>query len=211
MRLYYLIAALTALFVIGCSSTYTIGDFSSWNNFYNDFNKSAKNRIIEITLNNDSTFTAEGGARIINDSLFFNTLIHKKEKISQNEISKILYNNNVNEILLKNRDSLLVKSIYKLSDSSIIVSDIENTEKPLPIIYVKKISYKNHLLGVPGGLGYGLLSGFLSGFIITELIPNDKAHQDRVYGVLVGTPIGILLGGIWGFIEGYTYTYEFNP
>ena len=46
------------IFLIGCSSTYKISDFSSPEKFYKDFNKSADGKILKITLHDDSSFIA---------------------------------------------------------------------------------------------------------------------------------------------------------
>src|ERR1035437_9263046 len=69
MNKYYTLCLLSALFFMGCS-TYTIKDFPSKEKFYEDFNNSAKNKDVNITLINDSSFTIHDGVVLENDTLF---------------------------------------------------------------------------------------------------------------------------------------------
>ena len=92
MKIKYLVIVVYALFFIGCSSIYTVSDFSSKDKFYEDFNSFVKNKNVKVTLNNDSSFTTFKNTRISNDTLIL---------IGQNENAANKY------ILLRN-----VKTIY---------------------------------------------------------------------------------------------------
>ncbi|MHB8338924.1 MAG: hypothetical protein ACYDEE_16030 [Ignavibacteriaceae bacterium] len=78
-----------------CSSIYSVKDFSTKEKFYEDFNKFMKNKTIEITLINDSSFIALGGAKINNDTLNYSIDVLKpaNEHLSLNNIKKIIYKN----------------------------------------------------------------------------------------------------------------------
>ena len=65
---YYLIVVFISLVILGCSSTYTIKDFSSKEKFYDDFNNFAKDKNVEVQFVNDSSLTIGNGAIIIRDT-----------------------------------------------------------------------------------------------------------------------------------------------
>jgi hypothetical protein len=64
MKIFYLYISVFSLFLIGCSSTYKVSDFSSRYKFYDNFNESANDKTLKVILRNDSSFTAESGAQI---------------------------------------------------------------------------------------------------------------------------------------------------
>jgi hypothetical protein len=84
-----------ALLLSGCSSTYTIKDYSSKDRFYRDFNRSAKNKDLNITLLNDSLEQTTDGAVIMNDTLYTSTNI-----FPINNIKTVKYNNITKPIIL---------------------------------------------------------------------------------------------------------------
>ena len=70
MKNYYsLLTILLFLFLVGCSSTYTLKDFSSKEKFYEDFNKYMSNRLVKVTFVNDSSFIISENVKISNDSV----------------------------------------------------------------------------------------------------------------------------------------------
>ncbi|MDR3628105.1 MAG: hypothetical protein P4L45_14775 [Ignavibacteriaceae bacterium] len=84
------------LFTFGCSPTYKISKDYSKADLYNNFDKSCYAKSIKITLTNDSSFIAPGGANISNDSLILfpsdgnvNTTYLKLDKVKQ-----VSYKNN---------------------------------------------------------------------------------------------------------------------
>lgn len=76
MRYIYLIFAGISLFIIGCSSTYSVGDFPSKEKFYENFNKS-----IKVILVNDSSYIIDKNVKISNDSL---VLLNPDQSVENN-------------------------------------------------------------------------------------------------------------------------------
>lgn len=70
MKIYYGVLFLLALILMGCSSTYTIKGFSSKDKFYRDFNGSADDKDLNITLLNDSLIQTTDGGILKQDTLF---------------------------------------------------------------------------------------------------------------------------------------------
>ena len=80
------------LIFIGCSSIYTVKDFSSKEKFYEDFNNSVKNKELEITLVNDSSFSVLEGSKIADDSLdLILNFQNKEHTLVADEIENIKY------------------------------------------------------------------------------------------------------------------------
>jgi hypothetical protein len=92
MKIIIFIVTFISLFLIGCSSIYTVKDFSSKDKYYEDFNSFVKNKNVKVTLNNDSSLTTFENTRISDDTLIL---------MGQNENAAIKY------IPLRN-----VKTIY---------------------------------------------------------------------------------------------------
>ncbi len=216
MKIYYLLISLSSLLLIGCSSTYKVSDFPSRDKFYEDFNNSASDKSLKIILNNDSTITAENGAVISNDSLFITLPVLKQEKvINKDDIEdiKVSIHDMTTTIVLKNDKSVTAGSIDILPDSSVAIYNFENTYKYLSLINVKEISYKNHWLGVPIGFVSGIPVGLGAGYIIASIFKGNNQYSGNnannifLY-IFFSSPI---IGGIWGWITGWTYIYEFAP
>ncbi|MHB8851719.1 MAG: hypothetical protein ACYC6P_00010 [Ignavibacteriaceae bacterium] len=72
MKNFYFLIIIILLVFTGCSSYYTEKRFPSKEKFYDDFNNFAKNKNVEVTLMNDSSFTILEGASISEDTLTFN-------------------------------------------------------------------------------------------------------------------------------------------
>lgn len=218
-----LIAALLFLLFSGCS-TYRLNDFSSKDKFYEDFNHFANNKSLKVVLKNDSTIFADEGAKILNDSLYiFRTetvakeIIVKKDEIdTEYTLHRMYYKN---KIILKNGEIIDRNKMELLPDSSIRIFHFEDINKVFlqPIDNIKKISYKNHWLGLP----FGFISGVLVGAGIggLGLIPVYETHGNVVQYTILDYPSaiaegmagGVVIGSIVGWIIGWNYTYEFNP
>ncbi len=93
MKYIYLMVYLFVFLFTGCSSTYTIKDFSSKEKFYNDFNNSVKNKSVEITFINDSSFTLNSRVAVEGDSLYsLNPFVSRTgARISLSELKEIKY------------------------------------------------------------------------------------------------------------------------
>jgi hypothetical protein len=218
MKIFYILISLSSLLLIGCSSTYKVTDFPSKAKFYADFNKSASDKSLKIFMNNDSTINAANGALISNDSLIFAVPILKEEKIRRDNIEEFIYNsydiNIINTVILKNGNSITTNNIQLLPDSSVVYWDYENTNKYLSLNNVKKISYKNHWLGLPVGLIFGPLIGYGLGISLSEAISQSSfssASSADKATVYIITSVGFLTVSVLGWINGWTYIYQFNP
>jgi hypothetical protein len=226
MKIFYILISLSSLLLIGCSSTYTVAGFPSRDKFYEDFNNSAGNKSLKIILDNDSTIFADDGARISNDSLFITLPVLKQEKvINKDDIEdiKVSIHDMTTTIVLKNDKSVTAGSIDILPDSSVAVYNYVDTYEYLSLIHVKEISYKNHWLGLPVPLISGTLIGAALGIIVAESMSSSSSGSSEPQGgsrsespspwnaFLITSAAGILGGGIWGWITGWTYTYEFAP
>jgi len=215
---YTLLLLLFILLYWGCSSTYRISDFSSKKNFYKDFNNSVKNKNLEVTLQNDSTFIIYNGAVIENDSLYsLNSFtISGFTKVALIDIRNIKYSgsNYQSAIILLKNGKLYHASKIKFEKNSMQCTYSETVRHNITSISnLKKIVYKNHWLSIPSHLIIGSVAGFLVGFAIGRISDNNTQEGDSRAGkIFVYTWIGGTVAGIiWGWIDGYKYTYKFNP
>ncbi|MGA7719569.1 MAG: hypothetical protein WCA84_00200, partial [Ignavibacteriaceae bacterium] len=106
MKKFNLLILILSLFVIGCSSTYKVSDFTSRDKFYNDFNKFVRDKSVKVTLVNDSSFYVENVAQIKNDTIysFGQEIITRNKKIPSSDTVEINYTDSnamSAEILLK--------------------------------------------------------------------------------------------------------------
>ena len=216
--MFFLIAIISALMLTGCSSIYTVNDFSSKDKFYENFNNSVENKTINITLLNDSSVSINTGVVLVNDTLFsiLNSEEEKNTGIAISEIEKIDYLSNDYKsatILLKNSEKLNCKNIKIAHDSiNFVLTEIRQSERYIvPINNVKTINYKNRWLRTPTGVLVGALIGFSSGiWFATGLKSKDDSGKASGAGV-GGALLGGIIGGIFGYWIGYDYIYQFNP
>jgi hypothetical protein len=96
MKLFYLFFSFVFFLFIGCSTTYKVAD-NNKSELYKDFNNSAYDAKVDITLNTDSSVTAPNGALIKNDSMLINYPDYYPSKIKKNfplsEINQASYKN----------------------------------------------------------------------------------------------------------------------
>jgi hypothetical protein len=217
MKIFYLLIPVFSLLLIGCSSTYKVTDFPSKAKFYADFNKSASNKTLKIKLSSDSSYTYSG-AEIVNDTLYCinneNEIINKIILLS--DIKEIKYsgsNFTKGSILLKDGESFEADEININNDtvSFSYINSINILNCSISINRVKEISYKNHWMGIPGGLIPGFICGLGGGFLIGDTIPTDRAHLDKYLAIVYGPILGVIIGSVWGWLNGRIYTYKFNP
>jgi hypothetical protein len=221
MNKYYTIFLLLCLFIMGCSSSYTIKDFSTKDKYYEDFNNSVKNKDMNITLINNSSFTLNDGAVLENDTLFsFAKLEEKNIRIfALSDITEIRYTNNDSSsasILFKNGEMLRGKNIRTNRDSiyfTVKTSTAKNNIAPIHIEIdkVKTVTYKTRL----GSSLIGILSGAIAGIIVAVIAGSTLTDKEGSsvalnYDVLA-PPIGAILGGIAGGLIGWNTIYQFNP
>lgn len=220
MKISFMIVSLVPLFFIGCSSTYTIKDFSSKDKFYNDFNNFAGNKSLNVTLTNDSSFVPEGKIKISDDTLIITMNIQKEVKIKKNEVKDIKYtgsdlSNMSATLILEDGTKAKVKNVSFFSDSSFNITVSENINNTLPIFKIKKISYKNHWINLPlGFLGGAILGAVIGGGVaLYDTHHSDESDKDfsPIANLYAGIMIGPVCGIIVSWILGRDYIYQFNP
>ena len=96
MKLLSLVIPITFLFLIGCSTTSKVTDYSSKEEFFKDFNNSVYDRQeLKITLTNDSS-TVSDGAQIRHDIMFLNDMmLSNNSQIPITKIKQVSYNNHI--------------------------------------------------------------------------------------------------------------------
>ncbi len=212
------IFTLAILSIIGCSSTYTASNFSTKQKFYEHFNKSAQDKVVKITLNNDSSFTANTGASISNDSLYYISEVKKDEVIKRSEIKDIKYvgtdmSNLSAVVFLKNGQEERTEKVNLLSDSTLYTVITTKINNVMALKNIKKVSYKNRWLGIPFSFVGGTVLGWSMGVFVSGIFNNNTQksthNADNIYLTIWGA--GTIGGVILGLAEGYTYTYQFNP
>lgn len=220
MKNIYYLFLLLALLLTGCSSTYTIKDFTSQDKFYQSFNKSAKDKDIKVVLSNDSSFTVMHGAALKNDTLFAFGEYNEKKYMSfaLSDLEKINYTSNDYKsanVLRKNGEELYCENIIINHDSIYFdrIKTVLTEENIAPVNKVKTISYKNRLIRMPLGLLAGAPLGLLSGIILGHAFhtTDEKGNPDVTNITMAMTCVGALAGIIVSYIIGYDYIYQFNP
>jgi len=215
----FFIVAFFSLTFVSCSSIYTVKDFSSKAKLCQDFNNSVKDKSIKVKFINDSSLTINNGAVIENDTLYSigYRLDKRYERIALSEIKKINYTGSDYKsanLLLKNNDQINAGDINIANDTmeySVTKKILMRTEVA-PLDKIKEASYKNHRLGIPGWFLAGTGLGIIVGAII--FVSRNNGSPDNAYMTLnsfLTIPFGSFVGIIWGWIDGYNYTYQFNP
>ena len=212
-----IILFIVSLIFTGCSSTYRVSNFSSKEKFYEDFNNSVKNKELEITLINDSSFSVLEGSKIADDSLdLILSFQNKEHTLASNEIENIKYYGDSYSspsayIMLKNGQLINGENIQILPDSSIRCVEVKVNGTKVPLTDVKKVSYKKHWLGILPGLLIGVPAGFVLGIAIGQSFDKNKdAQGTESFFAVFGAPMGALAGIIYGWIAGWEYNYYFN-
>jgi len=209
-----------SLLLFGCSSTYTIKDFSSKQKFYDDFNNSVKDRSVEITFTNDSSFSLNNRVDVEGDSLYsLNPYIMKTNaKIALSQIKEIIYTGNNNtsaSLTLKDGEKLQAENIQPANDSLtfVNVSTLYTTTALAPLDKLKTVSYKNHLWGLPEGFLIGIPSGYILGVMIgTSIESGSSSNQSGMssFYEVFGPYMGAVVGSFAGWLIGRNYIYRFN-
>ena len=116
------------------------------------------------------------------------------------------------QLTLTNDSTLNLNGHVNIINNMIYYFGVDTTvlHTGISIKDVKQIKYKNHWAGI----STGIVSGFVLGFgtsLIDLSLSKDQVKNERYVSVLIPSPIGIILGGVVGYVFGWTYTYQFNP
>ncbi len=133
------------------------------------------------------------------------------------EIKKINYTGSDYKsanLLLKNDEQINAGDINIANDTMeySVTKKILTWSEVAPLDKIKEASYKNRWLGIPPRLLIGTATGLVIGLIIGGAVnDNTQGGLARSEYFIFVCPIGALIGVIWGWIDGYNYTYQFNP
>jgi len=220
------------LFIIlfpGCVTSFNISDFPSKQQFYQKVNADFADKEAFIVLTNDSTIAVRKSVLIENDSLFSISPLFIKAPVrfAKSDLADVSYNepSDVATIVLKNNNILEGKDLRTLNDSVYFekINRVNQKDFISLIQDVKKVRYKNKLLGTLTGMPAGFLIGGLLGYFLGKTTPvhsdssikSDQHPSSEFEQSLAncggGAFAGLLLGGIGGYFIGYPITYEFNP
>jgi hypothetical protein len=214
MKIYYILSASLILFLTGCS-TYTIKNFYSKEKFYQDFNKSAKNKDVSITLVYGKSFDIDNGVILENDSLisYEKSGIKGKMTVPLTDITDLLYtdnNHNSASVIFKN-GGIIEGDNITVGHDSICFDGMKQfivRKSVAPINKVETVSYINNARAVPSGIFGGALAGLITAGIASVSL--DKSNKPLNYW-LPAPLIGAVVGGIIAVLIGWNTTYQFNP
>ncbi len=221
MRKNYLSVIAIFVFVFtGCSSIYTVKDFSSKHELYQGFNEFAGNKKINVTFLNDSSITLENGAIVKNDTLFavgykYNKIYRTIPLKNIRNIDYTSYDYKSAVLLLNDGQKFRADDIDITKDTMnySVTNKIKLEHRIAPLCKIKQAGYKNRWLGVLPRFLIGATSGLVVSYTLSKLINrnnSDKQSENNFYIAVSGTPIGAIVGIIWGWISGYNYVYRFN-
>jgi hypothetical protein len=124
----------------------------------------------------------------------------KRDTISDESVTKLNYlgQNKLNKIVLIN-GNVFNESFFEIRNDSIFITD-SNSEilNAFPTAYVKRIIYKDRIIG----MGYGAFWGIFTSFVLFS------GGGLGPVPLIIGT--GILAGGTLGYIDGSDQCYEFK-
>ena len=215
MNKYYILFILFSLIITGCGSIYTANRFSSTKEFYADFNKSAANKSVTVTLISDSVITNDDGAMVINNTLILPGHIREYKDLPLNKVVSIKYDQSSYNPQYKASIQLKNGEVYnglnvRITPGSFVeftmLKDIR-----IPMNKIRKISYKNRWLGSLIGVPSGAVAGAGLGLFAASGTPGFSSKNNEKAGyVAIYTWFGCLVAGIvLGAFIGYSYTYIF--
>jgi len=207
------VVSLLFLIIIGCTSTYTIKDFSSKEKFIEDINYAFVDKESKITLTGNSVIVSKD-IKVKGDSLFTNVMImeNREEKIFSSHLSDIKYDNSdarAGKLYLKDGRPLTALNIF-INHDTIYFTNVSEIEKgtSIPLERVKSVSYNRRWSGVlMSSLSGIILGGVIGFFAVTD------AHGDSqgFMGAYYSSQLGLIIGAIIGYLSGDTVIYKFFP
>ncbi len=211
------VVIMNILILTGCSTLYTVKDFTSKDNYYEKFNTETNNKSLNVALLNGNSFVLNKNAVLLNDTLYslMNLEVIVDSSIAISEIENIYSSTDSKfaTIILKNGKNLNCRDITYTHDSiNYITTEFEQRKQCIiPLNKVKTISYTNKWLRVPLGVLTGALLGCPLGLLYSRgLTSKDDSGLASSAGA-GGALVGGIIGGLIGYWIGYEYIYQFNP
>lgn len=198
----------------GCITTYRMSDFTPKEKFFQKINTDIAEREGFIVLTNDSTVSVDDGMLIENDSLFSVSPLYKitSVRFAKTEIAEINYDQRTDDatIVLMNNDVLKGKDIRTLHDSIFFEKIYKENQKNFVSLIqdVKKVGYKNRLIGTLTGIPGGFIVGGVLGYWLGKTTANNtdpgimsdqhptSEFEQRLVNLGGGAFAGFLLGGM---------------
>ena len=218
LLIFFFIFILLPIILESSSSIYSVKDFSSKEKLYLDFNNSVKDKSINVKFINDGSLTINNGAVIKNDTLYsIGYRLNKNlRRVVLSEIKKINYTGSDSKsanLLLKNNDQInagdinIANNTMECSITKKILMRIEAA----PFYKIKEATYKNHRLGITGWfLAWTRLWILLGNIIFVSRNNGSPDNACLPLNSFLSIPSGSFVGIIWGWMDGYNYTYQFN-
>ncbi|MDR3626408.1 MAG: outer membrane beta-barrel protein [Ignavibacteriaceae bacterium] len=224
MKYFLFIISSSILLFTGCVNTYTINDFKSPKEFYNEVNKKVNDRSVKVVTNGDSAFDAE--KMIVKpDSVSFTIKVlpglkDYKTVYMISDIKKIytqtdFTNGAIHSILLNNGDIISSKGLVTQNDSVFInniVPEFSLVQKDisLPTGNVNTISFNNHFKGAGEGAAFSAMAGVLFAIRKTDFSSGDQEYIPPEITAVAGAIVFGLGGAVIGTATGSCQQYIFN-
>ena len=156
----YFFAIVISLIAINCSTTHYVSKNYSRTDLYNDFNKSCNDRRIKITLLNDSSFTAQYGAIVSNDSLLLYAEGHNTTNgyIPLDKVKEASYNKHWVGMTMGFFAGIIVGAISAVSQI-IHITSVEGNDTTPSYDYINA-----SIIEIPLGAVIGSVAGWFIGF-----------------------------------------------
>jgi hypothetical protein len=225
--LYAALFVTTELTFSGCSISNKLGRYPEPEKFYEIVNDKMNDRAAKVVNKNDSIIIAEDGLMVGKDTV---NIIHKNVFRSEMVIPiKLItgiqyseyYAGNISGIIRTNDGTRHEAERITIIPDSMKFADVlrYDTQTPVKVSEIKKITYTNHWLAVPAGFLAGFGSGLLLGII--EPLPIYENHTNMSLGksekiksqganLILCTLSGCIIGSVLGYLAGFDYDYYFE-
>ncbi len=114
-------------------------------------------------------------------------------------------------VILQDSTILHAQEMMVEQDSVYFLDEHSGGRTVMPTLSIKKIVFRNRILGLLEGAGFGVLAGGAAGLLAAVVTGPHPAEEGLVYigGPLLGGAAGLLIGPMYGVIKGHNDEYEF--
>lgn len=116
-------------------------------------------------------------------------------------------------IVFQDDSKLDCQEVLSALDSTSWLEPTTGARAAVPTFKIKKIFFKNRIVGTLDGGGIGLLAGGGVGFLIGSVLESPNSEWKgfvTLYFSVIGGGVGLLVGTVSGVIKGHTYEYKFE-